>query len=442
MAVDFSLLPVEIPETDKPPSRLIWIVVFLLLVLAGIFTVLILWPKSLPTRTVDFLGTLILFPVGIPALIVLFRYQYHAARILDTQMSNSATRQYNDRVFAAASVPLAVLGTSHRFSVVQKENSIADIRSGYLRLAVQELFARDSEPAKVRWLEVPGVRLRAGTDRDDSARQIEVTRWLFREMLLDLSDAINALPGQTNFSVQLVISGMLSDAQNEELWQECWNGFGFCSTYPIEHAAETTSLQLIDAWLDQIAAGRQREANLIVAIQLHPLLGGSPPTGTAEAGVAMLLTPDGLASRHGLLRMANLHRPVRGPFDLSNDAMMHALKWAGSTVDAISGGWRTGLDMVQAGVLRKSAAQAGLDIQPVDLDPSVGHAGIAAPWLALACAATSVSATAPRQIVFAGHTEGVDCTVLRNASEEDRSAFPASGGGAPVSEKMQQQRRF
>lgn len=435
MAVDFSLLPVEIPNTCRPPSRIVWISVFLILVSVGVFIVLVFWPKSLPTRALNFWGTVILFPVGIPTLIVLFRYQYHAARKLDIQMNNSAARQYNDRVFAAASVPLAVLGTSHRFSAVPEKNAVAGIVSGSLRLTVQELFARDSEPAKVRWLDVPRVKLRTGTDVDDAARQREVTRWLFREMLTDLSEEINALPGQTGLSVHLAISGMLTDAQNEVLWLECWNSFNFHSPYVFGYAAQPTNLLLIDAWLDQIAAAQQHEAKLIVAIQLHPLMGGSPPAGAAEAGVALLLSPDGLASEHGLLRAANLHRPVRGPFDLSNDALAHALKWAGATVDTISGGWRTGLDLSQAGVLRTSAVKCGLNVQPVDLEPRVGHAGIAAPWLALACATGSLSETASRQIVFAGQTEGVDCAVLRAVSDEDLLGIPASAETLSVSEK-------
>jgi hypothetical protein len=432
MAVDFSLLPMEMPETGKPPSRLLWMVVFLLLVLAGIVGVLLIWPKNLSTHTFSFWGTLVLYPVGIPALIVLFRFQHYAARKLDIQMSNRAARQYNEGVFAAASVPLAVLGASHRFSVVSAENAIAGIQSGTLRLPVQELLARDSEPARVRWLDVPGVRLGAGIDEDDRKRQEVVTRWLFGEILEELAEAITALPVQASLRVHLLVSGMLTDLQNEALWQECWSSCRFRPASVARLKAEPRNLQLVDAWLDQIAGGHEHEAKLIVAVQLHALLGGSPRTGTAEAGVALLLMPDALASQYGISRMANLHRPVRGPFDLSNDALAHALKWASLTTELIPGGWRTGIDMTQAGALYAAALQAGLDIQPVDIDPRVGHAGIAAPWLATACAARTLCAGAPSQIVFAGAEAGVDCAVLREATGENPVTVDASANGVAV----------
>lgn len=412
MAVDFSMLPVELPETDKSPSAIVWTVVFLVLVLLGVFVLLMLWPKNMSTHTSEFLAALILFPAGLPSLVVLLRYQHHAALKLDRQMHNLAARQYNDRVFAAASVPIAVLGVSHRFSVSADENAVDGIMSGALRLSVQALFARDSEPRKVRWLEVPDVTLCAGTTADDLRRQIEVTRWLFKEMLGELGEAINALPVETRLRVHLLASGMPASESNQALWRECWNSFGFRSACHFGQSVEPANLQLLDRWLDQVEAGQEREAKLIVAIQLHPLMDGSPPGGTAEAGVALLLMPDALASEQGVMRRANFHRPVRGPFDLSDGVFRHALKWAGSTVEDISGAWQTGLDRTEAGALRTSAVQSGLDIQPVDLDPRVGYAGIAAPWLAAAVSANSLSAAAPRQVVFAGQGDGVDCAVL------------------------------
>ncbi|MBB3257138.1 hypothetical protein F4827_002315 [Paraburkholderia bannensis] len=428
MAVDFSLLPIEKPETGKPPSLVVWIVVFLVLSLVGIFLVLMLWPKNMSTHTFDFWGTLILFPVGLSALIVLLRYQHYAARILDTQMDNQATRQYNDRVFAAASVPIAVLGVSHRFSASPDENAVMGLQSGALRLTVQALFAHDSEPGKVRWLEVPGVALRAGTSEDDLKRHIDVTRWLFNEMLGELTGAINALPVRTDLCVHLLVSSMASSESNQALWLECWNSFGFCSSCHFKQVAEPANLQLLDLWLDQLEAGLEKQAKLVVAIQLHPLMGASPPGGTAEAGVALLLMPDSLARQHEVMRRANFHRPVHGPFDLSNGAFAYALKWASSTVDEISGGWQSGLDRIQAGALRTSAVQSGLEIQPVDLDARVGYAGIAAPWLAAACSAKSLSATAPRQVVFAGQGGAIDCAVLCNIS----TAEPPVSAVSPV----------
>ncbi|SAL70848.1 hypothetical protein AWB71_04317 [Caballeronia peredens] len=428
MTVDFSLLPSETPEPDKPPSRLVWAVVFLVLVLIGIFIVLFAWPKGRSTQTSDFWGAVILFPVGIPALIVLLRFQHYFAQKLDVQLNNKAVRQYNDRVFSAASMPLAVLGASYRFSAIRAENDIASVQTGGLRLTVRELFARDSEPEKVRWLDVPNVKLRSGTEEDDRKRQIEVTRWLFAEMIAELAGAIRTLPAQVVLKVNLLISGLLTSKQNEALWRECWGGFGLRPALVGEPAAQSGNLQMIDAWLDRIVRGDELEVKLIVSVQLHPLMNGSPPKGTAEAGVALLLMPDALAIQHGSARIANLHRPVRGTFEQSNEALAHALKWGSSTSASISGGWQTGLALAQSGVLRASTLKAGLEVQAIDLDPRIGYAGVAAPWLATACAVRSLTADLPRQIVFAGQVEGVDCAVLRATASETSSVISMEGG--------------
>jgi len=289
MAVDFSLLPNETPEPDKPPSRPGWALVFLLLVLIGVVAVLLAWPKGQPTQTSAFWGTVILFPVGIAALIVLLRFQHYHARKLDVQLGNTMIRQYNERVFATASVPLAVLGASYRFSVAPDENAIASVQSGALRLAVREMFAQDSEPEKVRWLDVPSVKLRLGTEEDDRKRQIEVTRWLFAEMIAELAGAIKTVSAQAILKVNLLISGLLTAEQNEALWKACWSGFGLRQALVFEPAAQTGSLQMIDAWLDRIRTMKKLQIDLLVVLVLALLVTGAVLIWGEALG---LTTPD------------------------------------------------------------------------------------------------------------------------------------------------------
>ncbi len=176
--------------------------------------------------------------------------------------------------------------------------------------------------------------------------------------------------------------------------------------------------EAIDVWLDHVSEGRRLEARLIVAIQLRRLLSAMPPAGGAEAGVALLLLPDVMASQYEVVRMANLHRPVRGPFDQSNNALLHALMWADVAAADISGGWQTALNAAQAGQLREPAVGLGMKTRATDLDQTVGNAGVAAPWLAIACAARSLSSDTQSQIIFAGSRESVDCAVLKHVSQE------------------------
>ncbi|MGO4811043.1 hypothetical protein AB4156_15880 [Cupriavidus sp. 2MCAB6] len=417
MAVDFSLLPKEEPEPGNSPSRPVWAIVFLVMVLACAFVILLSWPKHLPTHTWRFWATLILFPVGIPASILLFRYSYHEGHRLDVLMRNEVIRRYNECVFALAARPLALLGAAHRFSSDQSENATGAIRAGTVRLETQKPIARDGAPTKARWLVVPGVPLDPGGKEADDRRHCKVTRWLYSELLDDLANRIQSLPSRVDLSVCLWVSGGLLRKDYVALWQECWRKRQLRDMRLAEET-EPAGLDVLDSWLDQAAGGEGREARLIVAIQLYPVLSKTPPVGATEAGAALLLMPGEQAGRLHVVSEATLHRPVRGPFDQSDGALSHAVKWGDVTAADIPGGWQTGLDATQAGVLREAAMRLGLTVRPTDLDQTVGHAGAAAPWLAIACAAGSLSGDVQSQIVFAGQPDGVDSAVVRSVSRE------------------------
>jgi hypothetical protein len=417
MAVDFSLLPTEEPVADDPPSQRLWTIVFFVLVLIGVFVVLLLWPKSLSTHTGQFWIALVAFPVGIATFVILRRYSVYEGRKLDAVLTNEACRTYNERVFDAARIPLALVSAAYRFSADPVQNRIDAIRSGLVKLETQASIARDGEPVKARWLVVPEVNLAPGLKEHDRNRHRQVTKWLFDKLFDDLASSLQTLPLRIDLGVQLAVSGLLTRKENEALWQECWCDRQLRRASFTELVAGPVDLNSLDVWLDQLIETPSKEARLIVAIQLHPLLSGSPPAGAAEAGVALLLIPDALASQFNVAHTAKLHRPVRAPYARSNDALSHALKWANLTAADIPGGWQTSFDSTQAGMLRASAVQSGLTVHPTKLDQTVGDVGVAAPWLAVACAADSLSTDIPSQIVFAGQTENLDCTVLRWTSD-------------------------
>ncbi|WP_354686735.1 hypothetical protein [Cupriavidus necator] len=419
MAVDFSLLPNEEPDPGSPPSRLFWAIAFLVMVLGGALAVLLLWPKHLPTHTWRFWASLGLLPVGIPAWIVLRRFAHYEGRRLDVLMRNEAIRKYNERVFAVAARPLALLGAAYRFSSDQDENAIVSIQSGMVTLRTQEPISSDGDPTKARWLVVPGIQLVSGDKEADEHRHGKLTRWLYRELLDSLADRIRSLPPRGDLGVLLWVSGGLPRHQCVASLQECWQELQFPPMRLMEDAAPP-GLDALDRWLDQVAGKGARGARLIVAIQLHRILSDTPPVGTAEAGVALLLMPGEQANQLGVDAEVNLHRPVHGPVDLANGALSHALRWGDVTAAEVPGGWQTGLGALQTGVLRQAAARLGLNIQATDLDQTVGHAGSTAPWLAIACAAGALSDNVQSQIVFAGQPQGVDVAVVRRVSRKGK----------------------
>lgn len=418
MAVDFKLLPTNVASPNNAPSRFVWIVAFFVMFLVGVFLALLFWPKELPTQTWKFWTCLLLFPLGIPALVVLRRYSAYEGHKLDAALSNEAVQEFNTRVFGAASIPLVLIGAAHRFSSDGKENTTDGIRKGSVVLKTQDPIAQNGEPVKARWFVIPDMRTTPGSSGDDRNRRQLVTAWIFDELRDELLPRIQVLPDHIPLTICLSTSNGFTSEENEDLWRERWYA-GSLRTADIAAATDMpVDLMMLDSWMDQILCNANLRATLFVAVQLHPLLAGTPPPGTSEAGAAVLLLPESLAGQHKTARVATLHRPVRGPLDQPVDALSHALRWANVEPSCITHGWRTGLDATRAGALREPAMKLGLSAHTTDLDTTVGHAGIAAPWLALACATSSLDAKTSAQIVFVGQDDQVDCAVLKSANDD------------------------
>jgi hypothetical protein len=413
MAVDFSLLPSEEPPQDVGPSRLFWTIAFFMMVLAGVFLLLFFWPQGVSTGTYKFWMCIVLFPVGIPVLIVLRRYGVYEGRKLDTALRNEAVQAFNDRVFSAASVPLVLVGAAHRFSSDHKENAADYIRSGSLTLKTQDPIAKTGNPVKARWLTVPDMQVKAGSREDDRRRSRQVTAWLFGELLDELAPHILALSSRVPLTISLYASNGFTAEENQRLWQECWFARALRHAEFAPEAQWPTNLMTLDAWLDETLANDRLRVMLLVTVQLHPLLAGTPPAGTSEAGSSLLLAPASLAQQYQIPRIADLHRPVQGLLDQPGGGLSNALRWAGVEPAQIVSSWQTGLDAAATGALREAAVKLNLTARATNLDQTVGHAGIAAPWLALSCAASLLTGETNEQIVVVGNENDVYCAVMK-----------------------------
>lgn len=418
MAVDFSQLPTENTEAVARPSSILWAVVYLAIASVLALGILRFWPAQLPTNTLRFWVTLILFPTGIPLFVVLRRYSYFEGRKLDVEMQREAAHEYNEAVFSAASRPLILLGSSFRFSAVGRENSSSAVRSGSVNLTTRDAVASDGDPVKARWIEMPGGKL--DSESDDSVRQVAVTRWLYSELLADLAKAIRALPSRSGIEVSLWLSGELDREAYVALWQECWTEQRLPSSMRVVNEVSPSGIDIMDDWLDRVVAGEATHlARLVVAIQLHAVIGNSPPTGTSEAGAALLLAPDVLVRKHDLTARANLHRPVRWDADKPEAMLANALKWADVTAEKIPSGWKTGLGVDQSSKLHEAARQLGMEAVPTDIDQTIGYAGVASPWLALACAVDALSDQTPCQVIVTARQKKMLAAVIRRDTDRD-----------------------
>jgi hypothetical protein len=410
MAVDFSLLPPEEPESDQVPSRLVWTIVFFLLVLAGIAAVMMLWPQDMPTRGWRFWTCLTVLPASLASFVVSRRFSAYEARKLDVAATNETSREFNERVFTAASDPFSLIACAFRFSADDKENDIEDVRSKTLKLNARDAVS-GGEPVKARWLLAPNVVLDPGDEVHDVRRHKAVCRWLFAKLLLEVSEAIRALPPRIDLTVQFATSTLLSDFERDGLWKDCWADSGL-RRMKIEATETTVDLNTLDVWLDENIRTPVPQARLVVAVQLNLLLSDSPSAGSAEAGVVVLLMPLALVRRHNLAIPIKLYRPVRAAYSASSDALVPALKWANTHASDIKSGWQTGFDAEQWGEVCSQDALLGPTKDVIKMDLSIGYAGVAAPWLAIGCAARSLSDDASKQVVFSGSKSTFDCAVL------------------------------
>ncbi|WP_227791527.1 hypothetical protein [Burkholderia sp. BE17] len=134
MAVNFENLPPEEPEPDEPPSRFVWTIVFFVIVLAGVFAVLLLWPKDEPTQSLWFWICVTVYPVGVAAFVVLRRYSVFEGRRLDAIAWNEAREKYVTGVFEQASRPLVLLAAAYRFASDAKEDAFDKLLGGSIKL--------------------------------------------------------------------------------------------------------------------------------------------------------------------------------------------------------------------------------------------------------------------------------------------------------------------
>jgi hypothetical protein len=421
MAVDFSLLPPEQPEPGKPPSQLVCTIVFFLLILAGVAAVIMLWPKAMPTQGWQFWTCLVVLPASMASFVISRVFSAHEARKLDVAATNEASREFKERLFDAASNPLSLISSAFIFSADDEENNIDSVRSNTLKLNSREAVASGGEPVKARWLLAAKVALEPGDEGDDVRRHKAVCRWVFAKLLLELSAAIQALPPRIELTVRFAMSTLLSDLERDSLWKECWADRGL-RRMRIEVIDSTDDLNSLDVWLDANIRTPLPQARLIVAVQLNPLLSDSPAAGCAEAGVVLLLMPLELVHRHKLVVPIKLHRPVRATHGTANDALVPALQWANSQASDVNSVWQTGFDATQWGQVYPQAASLGLTEDVIKMDQSIGNAGVAAPWLAIACAAKSLSDDKPKQVVFAGSESTFDCAVLVRSVAKEVSA--------------------
>ncbi|MBR8144831.1 hypothetical protein KDW55_25240 [Burkholderia sp. AU19243] len=417
MAVDFEKLPPEEPVPDKPPSRFIWSIVFFVIVLAGVFAILLFWPKGESTRTLWFWICVTVYPVGVAAFVVLRRYSVYEGRRLDAIEWNAARGKHVNSVFEQASRPLALLAAAYRFASDAKEESFDKLLNGSIRLETRTAPQLDMPPVNARWFEQPDADKDGKRFMIDEERRRHVCEWVFGALIQDVAEAVRSLPPESKLAIQLVLSDTVNEDEALASWDKQWAKSDLRSL-EAEILLEPPDLMALDVWLDRINQKRDHEVRLLVFVRLNSILQVLPPEGSAEAGIALLVAPEQVQRASKVQPIAWLHRPNETDTCPVDVALARALRWGGVepvTVDRI---WQSGLASVTANKVSAAVVKAGIPAKPSNIDYMVGHAGEVASWLGLTCAAKAAAQDGSAQLVVTASKNGPCFSVLRNVDRQ------------------------
>jgi hypothetical protein len=413
MAVDFTRLPPEEPVPDNPPSRFFWTVVFFLIATVGVFAVLLLWPKGESTETPWFWTCVTVYPFGLAAFVILRRYSVYEGCRLDAIAWNEARKHYVNDVFDGASRPLAVLAATCRFSSEAKDDDLGGLMDGSVKLEPQTPPKPDAPPVHARWFEKPDVDENGIRFKHDDERQRSVLKWAFSMVTDTIAEAVRSLPTELRFKVQLVLPGIANTDEALAIWNRQWAKTDF---RPVQARvlAEHPDLMYVDSWLDRVNQRFDEEARLIVFVRLNTILQALPPDGSAETVVATLLVPEAACRSCKLAPLAMLHRPNGTEACPIDDALARALQWGRVEATEIKRIWHGGLDVSEANTATKALVKAGIGAKAANIDYMVGHAGVAAPWFVVACAASAAVQDGAPQLVVTTGMAGPCFSVVRN----------------------------
>ena len=220
-----------------------------------------------------------------------------------------------------------------------------------------------------------------------------LTSRLFTDLIAALP--ISLFPEKASLHVALDCSLPAGDVR--KLWEDAWDESGI--TCPVEYVSGHGA-GVIDHWLDHHI--KESAMLLVVSLQVAP----EDPHNTAEAAVAVLL--GNRLTQEALKPIALLHRPDPSPPGQLEDGMRMAAYNVPIKDNIVKTLWLAGLSSDQRAEVvenqNKYPAQSVEGEAVANLDVSMGHAGAAAPWLAIAAATEIARQTQLPQMIISGDT--------------------------------------
>lgn len=244
------------------------------------------------------------------------------------------------------------------------------------------------------WKNEKSRRLSRITTEPEDTPELVALR-LFSELIAGLP--ANEFPENASLVVILDVSSSLSFLAVRDIWQDAWQESGI--TCALEYT-DSNGPGVVSHWLNHRI--KDEAMLLIVGLQIDPVVSNN----TAEAAVALLL--GNRLTQEALEPLALLHRPDAAPSGELSEGMNMAAWNVPLKENIVKNLWLAGLTGEQRAEViacqNAHPAQSVEDETVISLDTSMGHAGAAAPWLAIAAATEIARQTQSPQMIICGDT--------------------------------------
>lgn len=411
MPVRLDNIPAQ-AEPPSPPGFWSWLGLLVVLLLVGLGLTIVLGGEALSQQSAKFWRISLGIPLGIWLGLLVVRVMWLVLQQGEVDGFNDQRHlDLTNRMRQGRRV-LQVVATS-LYTALHEEGEDGGERQGEAllgnRSALKSQAVRGGEGEVFRHSQLPeSITLEGAPEADKYLLN------LYRRVLADLAAPLGALPATHPLALLLETEGVPNEEQQVRAWAQAWREVGILQeAVPIEGSG----LSAIDHWLDDRSTGKA--LLLVVAVRLV----ATEQDGAAEAATGLLLSN---ARQGGVTPLAYLHRPEQERLATSDGLLAAArqgLIWAALPVESVEHVWVSGVAATRqphvTDVLTHLPCKVKLGLGLYDLGSSLGHAGCAAPWAAIAAATDAVRFNARPQFIFSGATDAEQmlwCTAITGTS--------------------------
>jgi hypothetical protein len=395
MPVDLS--PAGLPSAypDHGPRFWPWLGIWAACCVLGAAIALLLWPNGEPARGAWFWFCVVGLPNGVFGILLGFARAGYEAFWFRAHYRNMHRNKWLGERVRFAQRPLQVLGVGYclplgdlslaaTMTAGRPLQKMQPPRNGPGMILHNRFL--DSEPQLAYQTVEP-------VEHEDVALSLDEVRSsptvsMFRAALLPLAASLHALSQyeQIHWPQVRVLATPAGASAREQQVRDALRIAGLpplsCQAVP-----ESDGLLVADAWLD----AHERRPLLVIAAAWHD---ASPPVGSTEGCVAVLLGPGFYQLPEQVKIAGRLHRPVAGDLDELESVFANAAIWGDADAPAVTHAWISGLSGEHDRALLAGLTEAslsGVTQQETQRRPDriVGDAGAANAWLSIAAAIES-----------------------------------------------------